>query len=152
MYNEFLVQTVRLLSKSVTCGRLVCNWNIANFRRSPLYDPTNLELLRVRVLRIRIMQGIPCMLYTRVEGLHGNDANCLQIVPSIPVMPHQPGPTGTPDAPTPAAQASASQESPLELTNADQRHWAEKIFGSIPHSATGLNHLRESALTNPLRP
>jgi len=41
MYCEALVQTVRLLS------------------RSPLYDPTSLELLRVRHMRLRKLQGIP---------------------------------------------------------------------------------------------
>ncbi|KAK0104621.1 hypothetical protein ONS95_004907 [Cadophora gregata] len=41
MYVEFLVQIVRLLS------------------RSPLYDPTTLELLRMRHLRLRLLQGIP---------------------------------------------------------------------------------------------
>lgn len=144
MYNEFFVRNVRLLSRSATCG---CNWNIANFPRSPLYDPANLEYLRIRVLRIRTMQGIPGKFYTRGEGLHGKGAKCLQIAPPIPVMPHQPGPAGTPGAAATAAQPSASKRSPVELANADQRHWAEKIFGSMPHSATGLNHLRESAIT-----
>ncbi|KAF4625426.1 hypothetical protein G7Y89_g12738 [Cudoniella acicularis] len=41
MYCEALVQTVRLLS------------------RSPTYDPTSLELLRVRHMRLRKLQGIP---------------------------------------------------------------------------------------------
>ncbi|KAH9218477.1 hypothetical protein DL95DRAFT_360676 [Leptodontidium sp. 2 PMI_412] len=41
MYVDLLVQLVRLLS------------------RSPLYDPTTLELLRMRHLRLRLLQGIP---------------------------------------------------------------------------------------------
>ncbi|KAF8865488.1 hypothetical protein BDZ45DRAFT_711116 [Acephala macrosclerotiorum] len=41
MFVDFLVQMVRLLS------------------RSPLYDPTTLELLRMRHLRLRLLQGIP---------------------------------------------------------------------------------------------
>ncbi|KAG9232908.1 hypothetical protein BJ875DRAFT_379717 [Amylocarpus encephaloides] len=57
MYCEALVQTVRLLS------------------RSPLYDPTSLELLRVRHMRLRKLQGIPD--------------------PRAPIIPHraQPQPT-----------------------------------------------------------
>jgi len=43
MYVDMLVQLVRLLS------------------RSPLYDPTTLELLRMRHLRLRLLQGIPGM-------------------------------------------------------------------------------------------
>ncbi|KAH8808350.1 hypothetical protein F5884DRAFT_366070 [Xylogone sp. PMI_703] len=41
LYNEFLVQLIRLLS------------------RSPLYDPTSLELLRIRVLQLRQLRGLP---------------------------------------------------------------------------------------------
>ncbi|ATZ55249.1 hypothetical protein BCIN_11g05250 [Botrytis cinerea B05.10] len=41
MYVDFLVQCVRLLS------------------RSPTYDPTTLELLRLRILRLRALRGIP---------------------------------------------------------------------------------------------
>ncbi|EHK99211.1 hypothetical protein M7I_4893 [Glarea lozoyensis 74030] len=44
MYCEALVQTVRLLS------------------RSPLYDPTSLELLRVRHMRLRKLQGLPALI------------------------------------------------------------------------------------------
>jgi hypothetical protein len=43
MFVEMLVQLVRLLS------------------RSPLYDPTSLELLRLRHLRLRTLQHIPGM-------------------------------------------------------------------------------------------
>lgn len=43
MYVDFLVQCVRLLS------------------RSPTYDPTTLELLRLRILRLRALRGIPGM-------------------------------------------------------------------------------------------
>ncbi|KAB8291130.1 hypothetical protein EYC80_009818 [Monilinia laxa] len=41
MYVDFLVQLVRLLM------------------RSPTYDPTTLELLRMRILRLRALRGIP---------------------------------------------------------------------------------------------
>ncbi|EDN96258.1 predicted protein [Sclerotinia sclerotiorum 1980 UF-70] len=50
MYVDFLVQCVRLLTGS------------------PTYDPTTLELLRIRVLRLRSLRGIPA--------------------PPIPVQPH----------------------------------------------------------------
>lgn len=53
MYIEFLVQLVRLLTSS------------------PLYDPTSLELLRMRILRLRLLRGIPGMRswgYTSIVG------------------------------------------------------------------------------------
>lgn len=87
--------------------------------------------------------------YTSGEGLHGKGAKCLQLAPPVPVMPHQLSPAGIQDAPTTTAQPPASQKLPVELANAYQQHWVEKIFSSVPHSANGLNHLRESALAIP---
>jgi hypothetical protein len=62
MYCEALVQTVRLLSR---CGNISKDCSLFmigptdDVSRSPLYDPTTLELLRERHIRLRKLQGIP---------------------------------------------------------------------------------------------
>jgi hypothetical protein len=62
MYCEALVQTVRLLSRCGNFSKDCPPYMIGptdNVGRSPLYDPTTLELLRVRHMRLRKLQGIP---------------------------------------------------------------------------------------------
>jgi hypothetical protein len=60
MYVELLVQLVRLLSR---CGKhSFADWAaLTGVSRSPLYDPTSLELLRLRHLRLRTLQHISGM-------------------------------------------------------------------------------------------
>lgn len=60
MYVELLVQLVRLLSR---CGKhSLADWVVLmGVSRSPLYDPTSLELLRLRHLRLRTSQHISGM-------------------------------------------------------------------------------------------
>jgi hypothetical protein len=60
MYVELLVQLVRLLSR---CGKhSLADWVVlTGVSRSPLYDPTSLELLRLRHLRLRTLQHISGM-------------------------------------------------------------------------------------------
>jgi hypothetical protein len=60
MFVELLVQLVRLLSKCVSAP--FADWvGLIDVSRSPLYDPTSLELLRMRHLRLRTLQRIPGM-------------------------------------------------------------------------------------------
>lgn len=60
MFVELLVQLVRLLSRCVSA--LSADWvGLTGVSRSPLYDPTSLELLRLRHLRLRTLQRIPGM-------------------------------------------------------------------------------------------
>ncbi|TVY46216.1 hypothetical protein LOCC1_G002527 [Lachnellula occidentalis] len=68
MYCEALVQTVRLLSRCGIPFSSLQRFGINDWleiilttvsTRSPLYDPTSLELLRVRHMRLRKLQNIP---------------------------------------------------------------------------------------------
>lgn len=64
MYVDLLVQLVRLLSRQVYFPSKTADWTMLNLTggvSSPLYDPTTLELLRMRHLRLRLLQGIPGM-------------------------------------------------------------------------------------------
>ena len=66
MYNEFLVQLIRLLGRSVFNCAYDCDWrNLTNVSRSPLHDPTALDVLRKRILRLRLQQGINGMALAR---------------------------------------------------------------------------------------
>lgn len=61
MYNGYLVQLVRLLSRlhNLTPS---ADWAITDgVSRSLLFDPTTLDLLRIRILRLRYLRGIPGM-------------------------------------------------------------------------------------------
>ena len=67
VYNGFLIQTARLLSRSVTYYIFFGGCDVTNFHRSPIYDVANLELLRMGVLRIRSLQGLPGLFILQVE-------------------------------------------------------------------------------------
>ncbi|KAG4440300.1 hypothetical protein IFR05_004207 [Cadophora sp. M221] len=107
---------------------LTADWTMLNLTggvSSPLYDPTTLELLRMRHLRLRLLQGIPAIM----------DRSLIPYVilaPPAPTVPHH---------------------APIQPTEADlevqRRHWAEKIFDDQPHSTTGLRHRRESMCFGP---
>ncbi|TAQ88521.1 hypothetical protein B7494_g3173 [Chlorociboria aeruginascens] len=94
--------------------------------RSPLYDPTSLELLRIRVLRLRQLRGIPDT--KKMESLL---VPLARLAPQVPVQPH----------------LAPVQPRAVEI---ERRHWAEKIFDEQPHSTTGLRHRRSSTCFGPM--
>lgn len=110
MYVSMLIQLIQLLSKS------------------PLYDPTNLELLSMRHLRLRLLQGIPA------------PPQALQQSRPPPQLPRSDLEV-RPPSPSQALQPYSQEQ--------QRRHWAEKIFDDQPHSATGLRHRRESKCFGP---
>jgi|SRR5450432_2211298 hypothetical protein len=57
LYNDFLVQLVRLLSRSAASFPVI--GGSLTVSRPWMYDASTLELLRIRVLRLRIGRGLP---------------------------------------------------------------------------------------------
>ncbi len=58
LYNDFLVQLVRLLSRSD--APLSCDWWMPNrVSRPSLFNAPALESLRIRILHLRIRRGMP---------------------------------------------------------------------------------------------
>ena len=160
MYVDMLVQLVRLLSRQVTFlpHRWLDNFESDGLVSSPLYDPTTLELLRMRHLRLRLLQGIPGMrcfwraismlrVRRKVNRTISNGSITHTICYSSAAAPGHPSPRSDPanrgwpwgKSPFPSLFITTY----FNLTSQKRRHWAEKIFDDQPHSTTGLRHRRE---------
>ncbi len=86
MFSDFLVQLIRLLTRYVLEIR---SFSIAEEFSSPLYEPMTLELLRIRSLRLRLLQGLPG---TIREGLcPEQDLLTIEIylAPPVPAQSHR---------------------------------------------------------------
>ncbi|TVY93888.1 hypothetical protein LAWI1_G000531 [Lachnellula willkommii] len=155
MYCEALVQTVRLLSRCGIAFPSLQPFGIDDWleilltivsTRSPLYDPTSLELLRVR---------------KREEEKINMDSALIPFVmtdPRVPIVPHQ--------APPQPSQAELERrhwaekifdDQPHSITRLKHRRWS-KCFGppmvdsmlELPHGSTVLFKLHQETNQHPI--